>query len=133
VLPDALTIPSTAVQTGPDGNFAWVVAKGDVVQARPITSGPTTDGRTMIELGLTDGDQVVVSGQYKLRQRLEGDGDLADAGRRQAGVGALNGRPLSLGSVGRVKAEPRILGSGGRVLGSLATQLKIVMLVRKYE
>ncbi len=68
LIPDALTIPSAAVQTGPDGKFAWVVAKGDVVQARPITFGPTTDGRTMIELGLTDGDEVVVSGQYKLRQ-----------------------------------------------------------------
>jgi membrane fusion protein, multidrug efflux system len=68
VLPGALTIPSAAIQTGPDIIFAWVVAKGDVAQAHPITSGPTTDGRTMIETGLTDGDHVVVSGQYKLRQ-----------------------------------------------------------------
>ena len=67
VFPDALTVPSAAIQTGPDGKFAWVVAKDDVAQARPITSGPTTDGRTMIESGLTDGDQVVVSGQYRLR------------------------------------------------------------------
>src|SRR3984957_19225910 len=65
---DALTVPSAAMQTGPDGIFIWVVGDGDVVQARPITSGPTTDGRTMIALGLTEGDRVVVSGQYKLRQ-----------------------------------------------------------------
>jgi multidrug efflux system membrane fusion protein len=68
VLPGALTIPSAAIQTGPDGIFAWVVGQGDVVQARPIASGPTTDGRTVIKLGLTEGDRVVVSGQYKLRQ-----------------------------------------------------------------
>ena len=68
VLPGALTIPSAAIQTGPDDKFAWVVAEGDVVQARPITPGPTTDGRTAITLGLTEGDRVVVSGQYKLRQ-----------------------------------------------------------------
>jgi multidrug efflux system membrane fusion protein len=68
VLPDALTIPSSAVLTGPDGLIAWVVAKGDVVQARPIITGPTTDGRTPIASGLTDGDHVVVSGHYKLRQ-----------------------------------------------------------------
>jgi multidrug efflux system membrane fusion protein len=68
VLPDALTIPSSAVLTGPDGLIAWVVAKGDVVQARPIITGPTTDGRTLIASGLTDGDHVVVSGHYKLRQ-----------------------------------------------------------------
>jgi multidrug efflux system membrane fusion protein len=68
VLPGALTVPSAAIQTGPDGIFTWVVGEGDVVQARPITSGPTTDGRTVIKLGLTEGDRVVVSGQYKLRQ-----------------------------------------------------------------
>jgi membrane fusion protein, multidrug efflux system len=68
VLPDALTVPAAAIQTGPDGKFAWLIAKNDLVQARPITSGPTTDGRTVIESGLTDGDHVVVSGQYKLRQ-----------------------------------------------------------------
>jgi membrane fusion protein, multidrug efflux system len=68
VLPDALTIPSSAVLIGPDGLIAWVVTKGDVVQARPIITGPTTDGRTLIASGLTDGDHVVVSGHYKLRQ-----------------------------------------------------------------
>jgi membrane fusion protein, multidrug efflux system len=67
VLPDALTIPSAAIQNGPDGLLAWVVAKDDVVQARPITTGPTTEGRTLVTLGLTDGDHVVVSGHYKLR------------------------------------------------------------------
>jgi membrane fusion protein, multidrug efflux system len=65
----ALTVPSAAVQTGPDGLFTWLVGEDDVVQARPITTGPTTDGRTMITLGLTEGDRVVVSGQYKLRQK----------------------------------------------------------------
>jgi multidrug efflux system membrane fusion protein len=68
VLRGALTVPSAAIQTGPDSKFAWVVAEGDVVQARPITPGPTTDGRVVIALGLTEGDRVVVNGQYKLRQ-----------------------------------------------------------------
>jgi multidrug efflux system membrane fusion protein len=68
VLQDALTIPSAAVLNGPDGLLAWVVTKGDVVQARPIITGPTTDGRTFVTSGLADGDHVVVSGHYKLRQ-----------------------------------------------------------------
>jgi membrane fusion protein, multidrug efflux system len=71
VIRDALTIPSAAIQVGPDGKFAWVVAGGDVVQARPITPGPTTGDRTMITLGLAEGDRVVVSGQYKLRQNAK--------------------------------------------------------------
>jgi multidrug efflux system membrane fusion protein len=68
VLPNALTVPSAAVLNGPDGLLAWVVTDGDVVQARPIRTGPTTDGHTVIALGLSEGDRVVVSGHYKLRQ-----------------------------------------------------------------
>jgi membrane fusion protein, multidrug efflux system len=68
VLPDALTVPSAAIQTGPDGLLAWVVTEDDVVQARPVMTGPTTNGRTLIALGLREGDRVVVSGHYKLRQ-----------------------------------------------------------------
>src|SRR6516165_1924149 len=71
VLGGALTVPSAAIQTGPDGKFAWVVTEDNVVQARPITLGPTTDGRTAITLGLTEGDRVVVSGHYKLRQNAK--------------------------------------------------------------
>jgi multidrug efflux system membrane fusion protein len=65
---DALTVPSAAIQRGPDGIFTWVVGNGDVVQARPITSGPTTGDRTVITSGLAEGERVVVNGQYKLRQ-----------------------------------------------------------------
>src|SRR3984957_6050409 len=65
---DALTVPSAAVQRGPEGIFTWVVSNGDVVQSRPITSGPTTGDRTVITSGLAEGERVVVNGQYKLRQ-----------------------------------------------------------------
>jgi multidrug efflux system membrane fusion protein len=71
VLADALTVPSAAIQTGPDGKFAWVVGDGDVVKARPIALGPTTDGRVVITSGLVAGDRVVVSGHYKLRQNAK--------------------------------------------------------------
>jgi multidrug efflux system membrane fusion protein len=66
---DALTVPAAAIQRGPDGIFAWVVGEDDVVQARPTTAGPTTGGVAVITTGLTEGDRVVVSGQYKLRQK----------------------------------------------------------------
>jgi hypothetical protein len=39
-----------------------------VVQARSITSGPTTGDRTIITSGLAESERVVVDGQYKLRQ-----------------------------------------------------------------
>jgi membrane fusion protein, multidrug efflux system len=81
VLPDALTIPSAAVQTGPDGLLAWVVEKGDVVQARPITTGPTTEGHTLITMGVSAGDHVVVGGHYKLRQNASVTATLAEPTR----------------------------------------------------
>jgi membrane fusion protein, multidrug efflux system len=65
---NVLTIPSVAIQRGPDGIFTWVVMPGNIVQARTITSGPTSGDLTAITSGLEEGDRVVVDGQYKLRQ-----------------------------------------------------------------
>jgi multidrug efflux system membrane fusion protein len=65
---DAITIPSPAIQRGPDGIFTWVVMAGDTVEARAITSGPSTGDQTVITSGLAEGERVVVDGQYKLRQ-----------------------------------------------------------------
>ena len=65
---EVITVPPAAVQRGPDGTYAWVVTPGDVVQARPIQSGPTTGDDTIITPGLNEGDRVVVNGQYKLQQ-----------------------------------------------------------------
>jgi membrane fusion protein, multidrug efflux system len=64
---DVLTVPSAAIQRGPDGIFAWVIDDKDVAHPRPITSGPSTGDRTIIASGLSEGDRVVINGQYKLR------------------------------------------------------------------
>jgi hypothetical protein len=58
-----------AIQRGPGGIFTWVVGEGDVVQERPITAGPTTGDVTIIMTALSEGERVVVNGQYKLRQK----------------------------------------------------------------
>jgi membrane fusion protein, multidrug efflux system len=65
---DAITIPSVAIQRGPDGIFTWVVTPTDLAEVRTITSGPTTGDQTIITSGLAEGERVVVDGQYKLRQ-----------------------------------------------------------------
>ena len=65
---DALTIPSAAIQRGPDGIFTWVVTSADVAEMRTITSGPASGDQTIITSGLEAGERVVVDGQYKLRQ-----------------------------------------------------------------
>ena len=64
---DVLVIPPTAIQRAPDGIFTWVVKPGDTVEARPITVGQTTGDETIITSGLSEGEHIVVDGQYKLR------------------------------------------------------------------
>ena len=64
---DVVTIPSAAVQRGPDGIFTWVVTPTDSAEVRPITSGPSTGDLTIVTSGLANGERVVVDGQYKLR------------------------------------------------------------------
>jgi multidrug efflux system membrane fusion protein len=68
---DVLTIPSPAIQRGPDGIFTWVITANDTVQVRKITSGPTTNVQTIITSGLAEGERVVVDGQYKLQQNTK--------------------------------------------------------------
>ena len=64
---DALVIPSTAIQRGPQGLFAWVVTAAKTAAARPIKVGPTSGDLTIVTDGLAAGERVVTDGQYKLQ------------------------------------------------------------------
>jgi multidrug efflux system membrane fusion protein len=66
-----LTIPTSAVQRGPQGLFAWVVAVNKTAQSKPIRIGPTTDDITIVTGGLTEGETVVTDGQYKLQPGVQ--------------------------------------------------------------
>ena len=74
---DALTVPSAAIQRGPDGIFAWVVGEGDVVQARPITV--RTDDRRPHHHhhGAFRGRACRRQRPVQAAAELEGDGDTA--------------------------------------------------------
>jgi len=65
---DVLTIPSVAVQRGPDGIFTWVITPKNTAEARVIASGLISGDQTIVTSGLADGERVVIDGQYKLRQ-----------------------------------------------------------------
>jgi membrane fusion protein, multidrug efflux system len=68
---DVITIPNAAIQSGPQGLFAWVLASDDTVQPRPIEVGPTAGDSTVVTFGLADGDRVVTAGQYKLQPKIK--------------------------------------------------------------
>ena len=65
-LPDAVVVPSQAVQTGQNGKYIFVVKADDSVEMRPVVAGVTDGGDTVIEQGLSAGDTVVTDGQLML-------------------------------------------------------------------
>jgi membrane fusion protein, multidrug efflux system len=66
---NALTVPNSAVQSGPKGLFTWVVAGNNTVEQHPIEVGPAAGDLTIVAAGLTEGDRVVTAGQYKLQAK----------------------------------------------------------------
>jgi len=65
---NALVVPNSAVQRGPQGLFAWVIGENDTAEPRPIQLGPATKDLVVITSGLNVGDRVVTDGQYKLKR-----------------------------------------------------------------
>lgn len=64
---DALVVPASVVQRGPQGSFAFVIKGDSTAEIRPVKVGPIEQGRALIEEGLQAGERVVVDGQYKLQ------------------------------------------------------------------
>jgi membrane fusion protein, multidrug efflux system len=65
-LPDAVVVPSQAVQTGQNGKYIFVVKADNSVEMRPVVAGVTDAGDTVIEQGVSAGDTVVTDGQLML-------------------------------------------------------------------
>ena len=65
--PNGLRVPSSVVQQGAGGlTFAWVVSPDQTVAQRPIKVGGTQGRDTVVESGLTAGEEVVTDGQFAL-------------------------------------------------------------------
>lgn len=65
MLSDAIVVPSEAVQTGQQGQFVFVV-KDDIAEIRTVTAGITYQDMTVIEEGLSFGEQIVTDGQMRI-------------------------------------------------------------------
>jgi multidrug efflux system membrane fusion protein len=79
---NVVTIPSTAVQRGPNGTYAYVVRPDWTVSIRPIAVQQFGGGTAVVENGLQAGETVVSTGQYRLQDgaRVETSGaDLANS------------------------------------------------------
>jgi len=64
---NALTVPTSAVQLGPNGPFTYVVKGDSTVEVRPVELGDESDGLTVIKKGIALNERVVTSNQYRLQ------------------------------------------------------------------
>jgi membrane fusion protein, multidrug efflux system len=64
---NVLTVPSAAVQLGPNGPFTYVVKGDSTVEVRPLQLGPESGGMTVITKGIALNERVVTSNQYRLQ------------------------------------------------------------------
>ena len=64
---DSTIVPSVAVQSGPQGNFVYVVKSDKTVEARTVTVALTQGNQSAIGNGLQVGETVVIDGQDKLK------------------------------------------------------------------
>ncbi len=62
----AIVVPSIAVQTGPAGDYVFLVKTDETVELRPITVARVAGTESVIKDGLAAGDRVVTDGHLRL-------------------------------------------------------------------
>jgi membrane fusion protein, multidrug efflux system len=66
-LPQVITVPSTAIQRGPNGMYVYAIKPDSTVAMQPVSVGQMNDGTSVVEKGLEPGEKIVVRGQYRLQ------------------------------------------------------------------
>ncbi len=90
-LKDAVVVPTQAVLMGQQGNYVFVVKPDMTADMKPVTTGQSLNGDTVITKGLQGDEKVVTDGQLRLfpGAKVEIKGPEAQAGA--AGQGAQGG------------------------------------------
>ncbi len=64
---EAFLVPQSAVMSGDQGRFVWVVGADGKAAAKPVQTGPWQGSDWVIRSGLAAGDQVITNNLIKLR------------------------------------------------------------------
>jgi multidrug efflux system membrane fusion protein len=103
--PNAVVVPNQSVQTGPDGQFVFVVKEDRRVEMRTVTTAMRSGQDLVIASGLAAGETVITEGQMRLAPGMRvvvRDGRPRDGkkgGGKKGGEGAEKG-----GEPGRPKS-----------------------------
>jgi multidrug efflux system membrane fusion protein len=65
-VPDAVVVPTQAIQTGQQGQYVFVIKPDSTVESRPVVVARTLDSLTVVAKGLSPGERVVADGQLRL-------------------------------------------------------------------
>jgi multidrug efflux system membrane fusion protein len=66
-LKGATVVPDDAIQHGTDGLYAFIVNQDSKAELRKVKVNQSIDGRSVIESGLSPGQQVITAGQFKVQ------------------------------------------------------------------
>ena len=64
--PDATVVPAQSVETGQTGQYLFVIKADQSAELRPVVTGESVNGETVIEKGVAPGETVVTDGQLLL-------------------------------------------------------------------
>ena len=64
--PNAIVVPSQAIQTGQQGQYVFVVKQDLTVESRPVVAGRSGSNETVVQKGLHADEKVVTDGQLRL-------------------------------------------------------------------
>jgi len=65
-VPNAVVVPTQAIQAGQQGPYVFVVQADHTVQSRSVVLGGALDNETIVKKGIAAGDRVVTEGQIRL-------------------------------------------------------------------
>jgi multidrug efflux system membrane fusion protein len=68
---DAVIVPTSAIQRGPNGTFVYVVRSDNTVEARPVRTGISEGNNVSIQEGLQPGESVIIDGAEKLTDGMK--------------------------------------------------------------
>src|ERR1700676_2496014 len=66
-LKDATVVPDDAIQHGNNGLYAYTVNQDNKAELRKVKVSQSIDGRSVVDDGLSPGEQVITAGQYKVQ------------------------------------------------------------------
>src|SRR6202140_4324414 len=109
-LPQAIVVPTSAVQRGPAGTFSYVIGEGDIVTAKKVVVTQQNETDAVVASGLSPSDRVVTTGFANLSDGAkvivgkEEQTPTADLAPRKKGSGGRQGKDGQ--GKGAKKGEP---------------------------